>query len=90
MDTVVFDKTGTLTTGRPETTDIIPSAVPSAVSAADGAAAERLLFFAASAEMGSEHPLGQAVVRGARVRGIGVGASLAISGPSRAWGSRPR
>lgn len=68
VDTVIFDKTGTLTTGRPETTDIIPSAA----EAADGTAADRLLFFAASAEMGSEHPLGQAVVRGARARGIGV------------------
>ena len=75
VDTVVFDKTGTLTTGRPETTDIIPSAVPGAGTAdgtADGVAGDRLLFFAASAEMGSEHPLGQAVVRGARARGIGV------------------
>jgi len=71
VDTVVFDKTGTLTTGRPETTDIILSAVPAA-GAADGTAADQLLFFAASAEMGSEHPLGQAVVRGARARGIGV------------------
>jgi Cu+-exporting ATPase len=63
VDTVVFDKTGTLTTGRPETTDIVPAA---------GTTADRLLLFAASAEMGSEHPLGQAVVRGARSRGIGV------------------
>jgi Cu+-exporting ATPase len=63
VDTVVFDKTGTLTTGRPETTDILPAA---------GTNADQLLFFAASAEMGSEHPLGQAVVRGARARGIGV------------------
>jgi Cu+-exporting ATPase len=63
VDTVVFDKTGTLTTGRPETTDVVPVA---------GTPADRLLFFAASAEMGSEHPLGQAVVRGARGRGIGV------------------
>jgi Cu+-exporting ATPase len=62
VDTVVFDKTGTLTTGRPETTDLIPAAETS----------DRLLFFAASAEMGSEHPLGQAVVRGALARGIGV------------------
>jgi Cu+-exporting ATPase len=66
VDTVVFDKTGTLTTGRPETTDIVPSSVP-----ADGTD-DRFLFFAASAELGSEHPLGQAVVRGARTRGIEV------------------
>jgi Cu+-exporting ATPase len=63
VDTVVFDKTGTLTTGRPETTDFVLAA---------GTTADRLLFLAASAEMGSEHPLGQAVVRGARARGIGV------------------
>jgi Cu+-exporting ATPase len=63
-DTVVFDKTGTLTGGRPETTDILPAA---------GTAADRVLFFAASAETGSEHPLGQAVVRGARQRGISLG-----------------
>ena len=67
VDTVVFDKTGTLNTGRPETTDIVPAAVSAA-----GMTSDRLLFFAASAEMGSEHPLGQAVVRGARARGIGV------------------
>jgi Cu+-exporting ATPase len=67
VDTVVFDKTGTLTTGRPETTDIVPAA-----GTAAGMTSDRLLFFAASAEMGSEHPLGQAVVRGARARGIGV------------------
>ncbi len=67
VDTLVFDKTGTLTTGRPEATDIITAAYPG-----DGMTADQLLFFAASAEMGSEHPLGQAVVRGARARGIGV------------------
>jgi P-type Cu+ transporter len=75
VDTVVFDKTGTLTAGRPETTDIFPAAAPSSVpdaGAADGMTADRLLFFAASAEMGSEHPLGQAVVRGARAQGIDV------------------
>jgi len=67
VDTVVFDKTGTLTTGRPETTDIVPAAVSAA-----GMTSDRLLFLAASAEMGSEHPLGQAIVRGARARGIEV------------------
>ncbi|MBE0711226.1 MAG: copper-translocating P-type ATPase, partial [Candidatus Aminicenantes bacterium] len=70
VDTVVFDKTGTLTTGRPETTDIVPSSAPAAGT--DDGADDRLLFFAASAELGSEHPLGQAVVRGARTRGIEV------------------
>ena len=91
VDTVVFDKTGTLTTGRPETTDIIPAA---------GMTAERLLFLAASAEMGSEHPLGQAIVRGARARGIevehpgdfraleGLGVEAAVKGARVIVGSR--
>ena len=63
VDTVVFDKTGTLTKGEPETTDVLPAA---------GTTVERLLYLAASAETGSEHPLGQAVVRGARSRGIAL------------------
>jgi len=63
VDTVVFDKTGTLTRGEPETTDVLPAA---------GTTVERLLYLAASAETGSEHPLGQAVVRGARARGIAL------------------
>ncbi|HTX72608.1 MAG TPA: heavy metal translocating P-type ATPase [Rectinemataceae bacterium] len=57
IDTVVFDKTGTITTGRPEVTDILP---------APGFDRDELLSLAASAERGSEHPLGAAVVRAAR------------------------
>jgi len=53
VNTVVFDKTGTLTRGRPEVTDIITRGVPSA----------EILLYAASAEKGSEHPLGEAIVR---------------------------
>jgi Cu+-exporting ATPase len=63
VDTVVFDKTGTLTKGEPETTDILTAA---------GTTAERLLYLAASAETGSEHPLGQAVVRAARARAVAL------------------
>ncbi len=58
---VVLDKTGTLTKGRPEVTDIVP---------ADGVAAEELLQTAASAERGSEHPLGKAVVARAEADGL--------------------
>jgi len=55
---VVFDKTGTLTEGRPRVTDIVRAA---------GAPAEgELLRLVASAERGSEHPLGEAIVRHAR------------------------
>jgi Cu+-exporting ATPase len=60
VDTFVFDKTGTLTNGRPEVTDILP---------ASGRAAGELLSLAAAVENGSEHPLGQAVVRKARAEG---------------------
>jgi len=50
---VVFDKTGTLTKGKPEVTDIFPR----------GVGAHDLTFYAASAEKGSEHPLGEAIIR---------------------------
>jgi P-type Cu+ transporter len=61
VDTMVFDKTGTLTEGRPSVTDVLPVA---------GLAPEELLRLAASAERGSEHPLGEAVVDEARRRAI--------------------
>jgi Cu+-exporting ATPase len=61
LDTVVLDKTGTLTKGEPELTDIVPM---------NGIPEEEFLRLLASAELGSEHPLGQAIVRGARVRGL--------------------
>lgn len=56
INTVVFDKTGTVTEGKPEVTDIIPVA---------GMTRGRLLQIAASGEKGSEHPLGDAIVRNA-------------------------
>lgn len=56
INTIVFDKTGTITEGKPELTDIIT---------ASGMTRERLLQIAASGEKGSEHPLGDAIVRGA-------------------------
>src|ERR671910_289968 len=62
LDTVVLDKTGTLTRGRPELTDVV---------VADGIREQELLRLVASAERGSEHPLGEAIVRGAsRDRGL--------------------
>jgi Cu+-exporting ATPase len=57
VDTIVFDKTGTITKGRPEVTDIIP---------AEGHTREEVLRLAASVEVGSEHPLGEAILRKAK------------------------
>ncbi|MDP9438469.1 MAG: heavy metal translocating P-type ATPase, partial [Actinomycetota bacterium] len=63
LDTVVLDKTGTLTRGKPELTDVV---------ATDGLPDGELLRLVASAERGSEHPLGEAIVRGAKARGVGL------------------
>jgi Cu+-exporting ATPase len=54
IDTVIFDKTGTITTGKPEVIDIIP------IGKTDK---NKLLAIAASVEKGSQHPLGDAIVR---------------------------
>jgi Cu+-exporting ATPase len=60
--TVVLDKTGTITLGEPTLTDVVP---------AQGSE-EDLLHLVASAERVSEHPLAEAVVRGARDRGVSL------------------
>ena len=60
VDAVVLDKTGTVTEGRPKVTDIY---------ALEGTE-EELLCLAASCEQDSEHPLGQAIVEGAKERGL--------------------
>jgi len=60
---VVFDKTGTLTTGRPALTDVVPAA---------GSSRAEVLSLAARAELGSEHPLGRAIVEAARAEGGGA------------------
>jgi P-type Cu+ transporter len=60
VNAVVLDKTGTLTTGQPVVTDLVPQ----------GVSEEELLRLAASAEYGSEHPLGEAMLREARARGL--------------------
>ena len=61
IDTIVLDKTGTLTRGKPAVTAVVP---------ADGLAERELLRLAAAAEVGSEHPLGEAIVLRARELGI--------------------
>jgi Cu+-exporting ATPase len=61
LTTVVFDKTGTLTRGEPNVTDIVPLA---------GGEEADLLRLAAAIEIGSEHPLGEAIVRAAKHRDL--------------------
>jgi Cu+-exporting ATPase len=64
LTTVVLDKTGTITRGRPELTDVLPL---------EGFAASDLLRLAAVADRRSEHPLAEAIVNGARERGVAFG-----------------
>lgn len=61
LQIIIFDKTGTITEGKPKVTDIIVT---------NGISEEELLALAASAEKGSEHPLGEAIVKGAEDKGL--------------------
>src|SRR5581483_5367607 len=63
VDTVVLDKTGTLTAGPPRLTDVVP---------APGADPDLGLALAAAVEQGSEHPLGAAIMSGAKARGLAL------------------
>ena len=63
VDAVVLDKTGTLTQGQPQVTDVLPLT---------GWTPDHLLALAAAAEVNSEHPLGQAIVAGARERELAL------------------
>ena len=90
VDTLIVDKTGTLTEGRPRLTDVV---------AAEGMADDDLLALAAGLEKGSEHPLAEAIVEGARERGVkipdaddfeavtGKGVSGTVSGQKVALGN---
>jgi Cu+-exporting ATPase len=64
ITTVVLDKTGTITKGEPEVTDIIT---------VDTVKQVELLQIAATAERGSEHPLGEAIVNRAKQDGVLLG-----------------
>jgi Cu+-exporting ATPase len=91
ISTIVFDKTGTITEGRPEVTNIVTTGIIDEKS---------LLQLAASAEKGSEHPLGEAIVRGAEKEGMefkkldsfnaipGHGIEVAIDGKQMLLGNR--
>lgn len=60
IKTIVFDKTGTITEGKPVVTDILTN----------GISEDEILALAASAEKGSEHPLGEAIVRGTEEKNL--------------------
>ncbi|MDB8805235.1 heavy metal translocating P-type ATPase [Romboutsia sp. 1001216sp1] len=62
IDTIIFDKTGTITEGKPKVTDIVVT---------NNIDKDYLLKIAASAEKGSEHPLGEAIVRFGEQKNIG-------------------
>ncbi|HMN14603.1 MAG TPA: copper-translocating P-type ATPase, partial [Bellilinea sp.] len=66
IKTVVLDKTGTITKGKPELTDVIVAAQQSILS-------DELLRLAASVETVSEHPLAEAIVEGAKAKGLALG-----------------
>jgi Cu+-exporting ATPase len=71
VDTVVIDKTGTLTEGRPALASVVP---------ASGADEASILSLAAAVERASEHPLADAIVKGARDRGIEPPAATGFEG----------
>lgn len=62
IDTVVFDKTGTITNGKPKLTDIVSRNMDE----------DELLKLVYAGELGSHHPIGQAIVEGAKERGIEI------------------
>jgi Cu+-exporting ATPase len=66
VQVIVFDKTGTITKGKPEVTDVV---------GANGFREEDVLQVAGSAEWGSEHPLGRAIVERAEAEGLALAES---------------
>ena len=90
IDTLVVDKTGTLTLGHPALTDFV----------AEGIAENEALALVAGVEQLSEHPIGLAIVEGAKARGLtpvtagafdainGLGVQAAIDGKQVLVGSR--
>jgi Cu+-exporting ATPase len=92
LQTIVLDKTGTITKGKPVVTDVIPAA---------GFDADDLIAALASAERGSEHPLGEAIVSEAGSRKLelsdanafnavpGQGISAVVDGKKVLFGNEP-
>ncbi len=69
LNSIVFDKTGTLTVGKPKVSAIFTEYDLRGT----GLSEKELLFLAGSAEMGSEHSLGQAIIEEANQRGLKLG-----------------
>jgi Cu+-exporting ATPase len=109
LKVVVLDKTGTITKGEPSVTDVVPvendGLASGSVSGSETAGREPvdsswLFRLAASAERGSEHPLGQSIVQGAEAEGLtltepqtfeavaGQGISATVDGRQVLVGSR--
>jgi Cu+-exporting ATPase len=73
LEAIVLDKTGTITRGEPAVTDVV-------ASSEDATPGDELLRLAASAERGSEHPLGEAIVRSAQEKGLLLSEPAAFEG----------
>lgn len=73
LTAIVLDKTGTLTRGEPSVTDVVASSEVTVSS-------EELLRLAASAERGSEHPLGESIVRSAQEKGLSLSEPVGFEG----------
>ena len=70
VDTLIVDKTGTLTMGKPALTDVVVLGVETEAM---------ILTLAAALEKGSEHPLAEAIVAGAKARGIDAGDAVGFA-----------
>lgn len=68
LNTIVLDKTGTVTQGKPAVTDVSTLGGSAALALRDS----ETLRLAASAERGSEHPLGEAIVQAAVAKGLAL------------------
>ena len=69
-DVIVLDKTGTITEGKPSVTDVVVAPADPSPPGSEEELRRGFLRLVAAAERGSEHPLGQAIVREAEIRGL--------------------
>jgi len=75
IDTVILDKTGTITEGKPEVTDIImlgDDASGVTVKQGQNVDRNRLLQLVATAQQGSQHPLGDAIIKAAEIANLSM------------------